>query len=268
MELWDKGVIGTGNAKSLSYAVFFYNCKIFGFRGGDEHRNLDASQYTVKYEGESKVLVFEGRTSKNVQGGLLQRKVEPKLIKQHAMVGNPRCVVNLFETYLDNIPQAGPFYRKPLPSKPTRAIVFSSQCLGVNTISKYMKDMFAEAGIDTAGRNIRNHSGKVTLCTSLYAQNFDEQAIMSRSGHRSTAVRDYKRPSESLQKAISDAVQPPLPAKLPKRELSATVSSLTEVQHQQPLTNSLSVNSVEIHVPHTISTVVIVKNGRKISVSL
>lgn len=147
--LWDTGVIGY--AKALSYAVFFYNCKIFGFRGGDEHRNLDANQYSIRIENGNKVLVFEGRNSKNVQGGLHQRKVEPKLVKQHSMAENPRCVVSLFLTYLDNIPKSGPFYRKPLPPKLTRSIVFSSQCVVVNTLSKYMKDMFTEAGIDTEG---------------------------------------------------------------------------------------------------------------------
>ena len=32
---------------------------------------------------------------------------------------------------------------------------------------------------------------------------------MSRTCHRSTAVRSYKRPSSSLVKAVSDARQPP-----------------------------------------------------------
>ena len=32
---------------------------------------------------------------------------------------------------------------------------------------------------------------------------------MSRTGHRSTAVRSYKRPSSTLVKAVSDALQPP-----------------------------------------------------------
>ena len=38
---------------------------------------------------------------------------------------------------------------------------------------------------------------------------FDEQTIMSRTGHRSTAVRSYKWPSSSLGKAVTDALQPP-----------------------------------------------------------
>lgn len=89
------------------------------------------------------------------------------------MAGNPRYVVSLFETYLDNIPKSGPFYRKPLPPKLTRSIVFSSQCVGVNTISKYMKDMFTEAGIDTEGRNIRNHSGPSWVEAVIAAQRFE-----------------------------------------------------------------------------------------------
>lgn len=114
--LWNKGVIGYSSAKSLSYGVFFYNCKIVGFRGGDEHRNLDVSQYRFSHESGKQVLIFEGRTSKNVQGGLLQRKVEPKLIKQFSSPENPRCVVKLFDKYLQSIPSAGLFYRKPLQS--------------------------------------------------------------------------------------------------------------------------------------------------------
>ena len=55
-----------------------------------------------------------------------------------------------------------------------------------------------------------NHSGKVTCATRLFQTGtFDEQTIMSRTGHRSTAVRSYKRPSSSLVKAVSDALQPP-----------------------------------------------------------
>ncbi|XP_069138822.1 uncharacterized protein [Argopecten irradians] len=34
-------------AQGLSYAVFFYNCKLFGFRGKDEHRNLVGEQFAI-----------------------------------------------------------------------------------------------------------------------------------------------------------------------------------------------------------------------------
>ena len=47
------------------------------------------------------------------------------------------------------------------------------------------------------------HSGKVTCATQLHERGtFDEQTIMSRTGHRSTAVRTYKRASSTLAKAV------------------------------------------------------------------
>jgi len=79
-----------------------------------------------------------------------------------------------------------------------------------------MKRMYGEAGIATDNSNIVNHSGHVTCCTRLFNDGFDEQMITGRSGHRSNAVRLYKRPSIEQQKSVSialdnavDDVQPP-----------------------------------------------------------
>ena len=64
------------------------------------------------------------------------------------------------------------------------------------------------------GRRFTNHSGKVTCATTLYESGqFDEQVIISRKGHRSTAVRKYKRASNRMLQNVSDALQPPMPSK-------------------------------------------------------
>ena len=42
------------------------------------------------------------------------------------------------------------------------------------------------------GRNITNHSGKVTLCTILFNSGFDDKLIRQRSGHKSNAINVYK----------------------------------------------------------------------------
>ena len=74
--------------------------------------------------------------------------------------------------------------------------------------------MYLEAKIDMNERRFTNHSGKVTCATTLYESGqFDEQAIMSRTGHRSTAVRKYKRASDRMLQNVSDALQPPMPSK-------------------------------------------------------
>ena len=60
------------------------------------------------------------------------------------------------------------------------------------------------------GRRFTNHSGRVTCATRLFQTGtFDEQTIMSRNGHRNTAVSSYKLPSSSLVKAVSDSLEPP-----------------------------------------------------------
>ena len=70
--------------------------------------------------------------------------------------------------------------------------------------------MCKEAKINMEGKHFTNHSGKVTCATQLYESGtFDKQTIMSRTGHRSAAVRAYKRPSSALVKAVSDTLQPP-----------------------------------------------------------
>ena len=187
--LWDI-VFSKDNSLSISFAVFFYNCKLFGLRGMDEHRDLASEQFNVSNDEIGKYVSFSGRVSKNVQGGLDHRRVEPKLIKQYEEASNPRCVVKLYETYLALIPRIGPFYRRPIQS--TSGLKYSSQTVGINTLGTYMKRMFADANINTNGRNITNHSGKGTCCTALYNAGFGDKAVMGRSGHRRNAVQLYK----------------------------------------------------------------------------
>ena len=92
--LWDKGVFTFDTAEGLSHAVFFYNCKLFGFRAMDEHRELDPSQYKIYTDQHNKrCLKFFGRASKNHQGGMNNRKVEPKQITHWEDPSNPRDIV-------------------------------------------------------------------------------------------------------------------------------------------------------------------------------
>ena len=81
-QLWSSGTIGFHSSKALSYSVYFYNCKVFGFRAMNEHVSLMAEQYEF---GSDKDVV---KISKNVQGRLQQRKVDVKTIKQY-MLSHP-----------------------------------------------------------------------------------------------------------------------------------------------------------------------------------
>ncbi|CAH1242695.1 Hypp6952 [Branchiostoma lanceolatum] len=88
---------------------------------------------------------------------------------------------------------------------------FSLQVVGKNTLETYIKSMCTKAGVFMEGRNLTNHSGKVTCAAQMFAAGFDEQTIMSRTGHKSSAVRTYKRQSSSLLQEVSGSLQPPKP---------------------------------------------------------
>ena len=83
-ELWEKGIFSIHTAEGLLNAVFWYACKCFGLRGGDEHRSLMREQFSIDIDSVGRHLRFIGRSSKNVQGGLKQRQVQTKGFKIYA----------------------------------------------------------------------------------------------------------------------------------------------------------------------------------------
>ena len=198
-QLWESGTIGFHSSKALRSGVFFCNCKIFGFWAMDEHVSLVEEQYKFGKDSWGEFMVLIGRVSKNVQGRLRQRKVNVKHVRQYAQPQIPPWVVRLFREYLKCIPGNGRFYRKPLPSVEERDMRFGIQPFGVTTLSKYLRSMCLDAKINLWGRRMRNHSCKVTCAATLYeSEVFDEPTIMSRTAHRSVAVRSYKIPSDVL----------------------------------------------------------------------
>ena len=270
--LWDTNVFSTGSGQGLSYCVFFYNCKVFGLRGMDEHVHLMTDQFIIgRDENQDKFLEFSGRISKTLTGDI-DCKAVPKKIRQYADPNHPRCIVKVFELYLSLVPE-GRFYRRPLPNK-GKEIYFSVQPVGLNSLKKYVQLMFRDAGIDwkAQNRNISNHSGKVTCCTRLYEKGFDEQSIAGRSGHRSDAIRVYKRPSHQLLKEVSNALQPPRPQPIePTVPITPPPKLHKEETETKPKENPVKEeknveekNVLSMVVPAGIDTVVLERNGKKL----
>ena len=205
-KLWSLGIFSLNAGWGLTYAIFWYNCKLFGLRGGDEHRSLVREQFEIDSDAQGRFVRFKGRNSKNVQGGIKQRKVQFKDLKIYARPElGERCVVDVYNHYFGFIPQIGPFYRKPVGDDPPK---FSKQVVGKNKLGSLVKEMCSRAGF--TGR-YTNHSGKVTCATELFAHNVDEQLIMRQTGHRSSAVRAYKRPGVAHDALVSTILQPPVP---------------------------------------------------------
>jgi hypothetical protein len=154
-------------------------------------------------ENNLQFIQFTARISKNVQGGLKHRNVENQIVKHYEQPQNYRCLVKLY-SFLSPIPRVGPFYRKPLiesfiSKSENKVSRFSAGKIPINKLSTMFKKFYEDAGISLDGRNITNHSGRVTLCTTLYNSGYNDKAVASRSGHRSNAIQKYQRePTLSL----------------------------------------------------------------------
>ena len=217
--LWAKGQLGTHCGRSLQNTVYYYNCKVFGLRSYDEHHDLQCSQFEKKLDEQGRVyLEYTDFGSKTNAGGLKHLKVENKHVRQYENPADPdHCVVNIFETYLSCIPyRTGKFYFRPLADDGSGVPKFARQSVGRNRFASIIPDMCKAA--DIKGRKT-GHSGKVTCATSLYRQNFDDQLIKERTGHRSIeALHKYKRTGSDQQHEVSMALLPPM-AKKAKKEI-------------------------------------------------
>ena len=193
--------------------------------------DLKAEQFTVVVDDKNRKFVqFQGRLAKNVTFDI-DSKGKPKKIRQYSDPSNPRCIFGILQAYLNAIPSEGPFYRRPLPNV-CGQICFSQQTVGKNTLSKYAQTMFEKAGIPwkEQHRNISNHGGKVSCRTTLYDKGFDDQTIKMRSGHRSTAVQNYKQRTPRMLQDISDCLQPSKP------QASSTSPPAGSVKHDHDTT--------------------------------
>ncbi len=94
-------------------------------------------------------------------------------------------------------------YLKPL-KRPSGDIWYSKSPVGHNFLGKTIQSLMKAANISG---NFSNHSLRSTVTTRLFNARVDEQLIMSRTGHSSTAgVRAYKRTSEQLLEHTSDVL--------------------------------------------------------------
>ena len=121
----------------------------------------------------------------------------PKEVVHFQNDDNPsKCHVRLFEKFLKVRPSdATRFYLVPA-TKISNGVWFTKRPVGKNSLSKFVRRMCTNAGVNG---NKRNHSLRATCATRLYESQMDEQLIMERTGHRSVAgVRCYKQTSDVL----------------------------------------------------------------------
>ena len=204
--LWGTGVLSIENPKGLLRAVFFLNGKKFCLRGGEEHRQLKLSQ--LKKFTDPLRYVYTENSSKNHSGGLAQIRVKHKVVPIVAVPdAGTRCHVYVLDLYMQKLPPEAfsrdNFYVQPCltvpddPSKPW----FTSNPVGKNTLSKMVKEMCSESGVNGEKTN---HSLRATGISDLYQAGVPEKVIQERSGHLSiSGLRQYERTTLGQQQAVS-----------------------------------------------------------------
>ena len=205
-DMWLRKILGSETPKQLVDTLLYLFGVHFAMRAGVEHRSLrvgEKSQITLHMENGLRFLLYKEDVSKSNQGGLDHRKIKPKIVRAYENVTNPdHCIVNLYLKYLSVRPEGlttDDFYLRPL-ARPRGNVWYSSQPIGKNTLTKIVGEMAKKAGIEG---KITNHSLRASSASRMYNNNVDEQLICKVTGHRSNAVRSYKRTCDEQHQAIS-----------------------------------------------------------------
>lgn len=77
---------------------------------------------------------------------------------------------------------------------------FTRQPVGIHKLEGFVRNLMDECGIPGY---YTLHSLRASCATRLYNRGIDEQLITEVTGHRSNAVRDYKRTSEEQRVEVS-----------------------------------------------------------------
>ncbi|XP_069128456.1 uncharacterized protein KIAA1958-like [Argopecten irradians] len=207
-KLWTKNILGSDSPQQLLDTMIFMIDLNFALRAGQEHRNLrygEHSQICVKTDTENRTyLEYTEDVSKTNRGGIMHRKLDPKVTRAYENQKQPeKCIVKLYTKFIAARPDNcnnDAFYLRP--RKYTQGNVWYQDApVGVHILQQTVKCLCEQAGFQGF---YTNHSLRATAATRLYGAGIDEQLISEKTGHRSNAVRAYKRTSDQQQCDISN----------------------------------------------------------------
>ena len=201
------GILVTSDPQTLLRTIFWLIRVNFGLRGGQEHRNLKLSNFTFKQDSDGRdYILYTECISKAYTGGLKHMHVQPHSTRAYAIpIDQTQCIFTIMRKYISLCEETSlseSFYLRPL-LKPTEKMWYGKQPLGHNTLSKMVSSIMTAASFQG---NFTNHSLRATAASRLFQASVDEQLIMGVTGHRSTAVRTYKRPNDDQLRDLSNII--------------------------------------------------------------
>ena len=114
-----------------------------------------------------------------------------------------RCPIRLVQKYLSlcsRYVRKNNFYLQSL-QKPNPTKWYAEQVVGQNTLSKSIKTIMGEAGIE---RFYTNHSARRTGSTRLFRAGVQRKLVKECTGHRSDAIDKYQITSDAQRQQMSE----------------------------------------------------------------
>ena len=209
--LWEQNLLGSENPDQLLRTVFFMVGMSCALRAGKEHHKLRSIPFNSQFSWETDsagryyLKYIEDVTQKTNRGGLKHRKIVPKSVNVYPIPGSDRCPVAIIMKYFSLLPEGrtcNSFYLQP-KKKFTPTVWYLNKPVGINRLQGMVKETCNMGGIPG---NFTNHSLRSTTATHLYHNNVDEQIIQEVTGHRSIAVRQYKRTCDDQKLVASSCI--------------------------------------------------------------
>lgn len=131
--------------------------------------------------------------TKTAQGGA-QRCANSKWLTPN--INNPDiCPVRLFEKLMskreENI-KTERLFLTPNPAWQTHGFWYKNVPVGINSISKWMKESAEKVGLDTVTKKITNHSARSSAVSNLSKAGVGEQELIKVTGHNSaSSIKPY-----------------------------------------------------------------------------
>ena len=209
--LWSVGLFGTDNPEQLLNTMVFIIGKGCALCAGKEHYALRSPPFNSQFEfmrdddGSVFLRYQEDPGFKTNKGGLKHRKIDAKHVDVYPVENADRCPVRIFLKYLSKLPEdrsCANFYLQPRKNYSPHSW-YQDRPAGKNRLRDTIKQICSKAGFPGF---FSNHSLRSTAATRMYQCKIDEQLIQEITGHRSLAVRSYKRTSQSQKKMASNCI--------------------------------------------------------------